>query len=373
MKASILQTIEQVLTLSGALVEQAGEDALEVIAPPDVAAALKIPEHATLYSNPLTAPKGSLVLAYTPELFEQLMAILNHRGYLTQCIAKDIYVKRSGVPAAVEGAFTILNGIGRVNDYNEKIISYFLCHFSYTALSDERKEGIVAAAVNEFSGVPTTELSMVLSSQLPAGQPGSLPADRKPVVETYRAACLSAQQAIERELVPFRRSLARRLKRDIERLHDYYGSLITEIEERIRRRKLEGREREAEQSRKEATRLEMQRKLVDQQERYAMEVKVRLINAARIYVPALVVRYQVQRRQLKREVQVIWNPLRKDFDDVECEGCRRTLRSFSLCDDRLHLVCADCFQCSQCGKVACHACHPARCPKCAAPRNDRTA
>ena len=371
MTDSILQTIEPILTSSGALVERREDGALEVIASPEVSAALEIPEHTTLYADPLTAPENSTVMTYSPELWERLSALLDSRGRFAQCMLKHLYLKRGGVAAAAESAFSVLNGIGSVEDYREEFISFLLCHFRYTALSDERKEGVVTIAVNERSGVSATDLSMVLTSLITSSESGHVPVQRRPLSEVYRVACRSAQQAVESELALFQRGLVRRLQRDVQRLREYYGTIIAEIEKKIYRRKLEGSDKETELKRIEATRLELERKILDQRERYAMEVRVHLISALRIFLPALVVRYRVQRRQLSREIALLWNPVRKGFDEIVCEGCAAPLRSFSLCDERLHLLCAECFRCAHCAKVACAACHSKRCPKCGSPRSVR--
>lgn len=363
----LLETIERILTLSGGLVEPTGDGALEVIAPTALAGALKLPEHVTIYTDPLTAPQGGLVLSYTPELLEQLSAVLDHRGLLAQCILQGLYLKSSGVRVAAEGAFTVLNGIGSVDDYHEEMIPYVVCHFHYTALSDERTEGIVSSAINEFSGGTATDLSMVLLSQLSTARPGGLSAHGKPFAQVYRVACRSAQERVEYELAPFRRSLSRRLERDVSRVRDYYEVLVTEIERKIDRKSLKGSEKDAEEERIRAIRVELSRKALDVQERYAMEVKVCFINAVRIYVPALVVQYSVQRRRSARSIPLIWSPLRKDFEDIICEGCEKGVRSFFLCDEHLHVVCAGCFRCLQCGKTSCQACHRTRCPKCGGP------
>ena len=195
----LLETIGRIVALSGGLVEPVGDGALEIVAPKSLADQLNVPEHTMIYTDPLSAPKGGLVFSYTPELLEQLSAVLVHRGLLAQVVLQGLYLKSGGVKAAAAGAFTVLNGLGRVDDYHEETIPYVVCHFHYTALSDDRKEGIVSTAVNEFSGGIATDLSMVLLSQLSAARPGSLSARVKPFEQVYGVACRSAQERIEHE------------------------------------------------------------------------------------------------------------------------------------------------------------------------------
>jgi hypothetical protein len=180
----------------------------------------------------------------------------------------------------------------------------------------------------------------------------------------YAAACHSAEKVICRELAEFHKSLNRRLQRDIGRLTEYYESLIAEIRGKITRRHLEGKEREDEEARIRATELERERKIADQREKYAMKIVVEPINLLRLFIPAMVVNFEVRFRKVVREIPLVWNPVTKDFEAFACQGCHVGLFRFYICEEKLHAVCAECFKCAGCGKTVCRACHPKKCPKC---------
>ena len=58
---------------------------------------------------------------------------------------------------------------------------------------------------------------------------------------------------------------------------------------------------------------------LDQRERYAVKTAVRWLNALRVYLDVIVVVYEVQRKRRTRELLLVWNPLKKGFEDLSCE------------------------------------------------------
>ncbi|MFH0992565.1 MAG: hypothetical protein V1799_21410 [bacterium] len=374
MNNPIAEKVETILQITGALLEEMNDGSIHVLFPPDVAAHLNVAEEITLLfeSSPVdsqseeqTVRAGvSNLVMYNPEFLQPLSRLLVERGLCTERLIKGLYLKQTGLSAAVQSHFTVLNGIGRMIEYHEQMTSYLICNCKYSALSDERKEGISRCAVNEFSGSIADELTTMLAWSDSEYLPSTIAVERKPIDKIYRALTKSARRIIEHELLHFQRSLNRRLQRDIERVSQYYGTLIAEIERKINRRALTGKEKQTEMQRIEATRLELKKKLLDQKERYKIKINVEFLNAMRIYMNVIVVAYEVQRRQCKRELFLVWNPLKKDFEDISCEHCGQELSSFSLCDDRLHILCQNCFRCSRCGKAVCQVCHPRICPKC---------
>jgi len=103
---------------------------------------------------------------------------------------------------------------------------------------------------------------------------------------------------------------------------------------------------------------------LDQRERYAVKTAVRWLNALRVYLDVIVVVYEVQRKRRTRELLLVWNPLKKGFEDLSCEHCGVELRSFWMCDDVPHILCPQCNASPKCGKNICRACSPQKCPRC---------
>jgi len=392
----LLRVAAQIITLSGGVTEPSGGNSLEVLLPSPVAKHLGIPEEATLRaslpdaafgngseedtrepghgndsenesaepgSRKSVKPRRIHELSYTPETLEKLATLLGPRGMFLERCARRVYLKQEGIEPAVSAHFTPLNGPARVMTSRVQPISYLLCNAHYTALSDERKEGVVETAVNEFTGLPVDDIHSLLRGAETTDD--SPPNVRRAQASTiYHALQQSTQDSIERELQQFHHSLQRKLERDFRRVRNYYGSLVGEIEGKIRRRDLRGKDREAELQRIEAIRVEMQKKLIDQRERYAVKINVRWLNVQRLHLEVILATYEIQRKRSTREILLVWNPLKKGFEDLACESCGTPLQSFWMCGEAPHLLCPACYACPQCGKNVCHACHPRKCPRC---------
>ena len=371
----LLRTVANVLTLSGGVVEPSGEGSLAVLLPPAVANALGVPEETTLRVSPVTgnagsvAPEASLekdkshVLTYSTETLEKLSSMIRDRGHLVERRTNRLYLKQQGIHASVRAHFSPVNGIGNVKSSHERTISYLICNVQYTAFSDERTEGMVEVAVNEFTGLPVDEIRSILSwaDSVPVS---TAAVERKPTAQICQALVRTSRRSIGRELQQFQESLQRRLRRDIKRVSEYYGSLIHELEDKIRRKGLQGEERATEMQRVEAIQVELRKKLIDQRERYAVKVAVQCLNAMRLYVDVVVVLFEVQRRERTRELVLIWNPIKKGFENLGCDECGNELWSFRMCDEVPHILCEQCSVCPACSKSVCRACHPKQCPKC---------
>jgi hypothetical protein len=294
---------------------------------------------------------------------DRLFALMEGTGNYAQLTLQNLYLKQSARSAA-DQRFAVLNGLGRALDAVERSLAYVQFNFKYTAVSDEKKEGLVSIIVNEHTLANASDMAAQLSWAEFAETSHSAELPLQPFDLIYAAASRAAEAVIHRELAEFHKSLNRRLQRDINRLTEYYDSLVAEIRRKIERRGLAGKERADEESRIYATELELERKITDQREKYAMKINVEPINLLRIFMPVVAVNFEVRFRKSAREINLIWNPLTKDFEALVCQGCAAELFRFYICEEKLHVVCGNCFKCASCGRNICRACHPQKCPKC---------
>ena len=382
MKDPLLQIVSNILTLLDSVVEPAGENAIDVLLSSTAAKKFGVPEEARLQvaqahstdtleknfsadeeSNQNNKSNTVHILGYNAETFEKLSDLIQNRGTFVEHYARHLYLKQEGIDSAVKTNFIPLNGLGRITASRAQTISYLLCNVQYNAFSDERKEGVVDIAINEFTGLPVEDIRSVLQWVEIAQTPMPV-VDRATTDQIYQGLLRSSQRIIEVELQQFQQSLQRRLKRDFMRVREYYSSLIREVERKIYRKGLEGKERDAELQRIEAIQIELRKKLIDQRERYAVRITVQWLNVMRIYLDVLVIVYEIQRRQRTREVLLIWNPIKKGFEDLGCDRCGSNIKSFWMCDEVPHILCEQCSVCPRCGKNVCRVCHPKTCPRC---------
>lgn len=362
MSTQLIDAVAEILELSGAAIEKTNTR-LEALLPEAVSKTLHTNEQVTLYFNDGDMPGPGDLITFQSDFVDRLFTLMQETGNYAHLSLKDLYLKQ-GAKAAAEQRFTVLNGLGQSLDANARRLSYALFNFKFTAVSDEKKEGLVSTVVNEHTLAEATTIAAQLGWVESVEAPFPVDLVCQTFHEVYRAACRTVELTIRRELSDFLKSMNRRLQRDIGRLTGYYGSLTNEIRRKIERRGLEGKEREDEESRIRVTAAELERKAVDLREKYALKITVEPINLLRLFMPAVVVNFEVRFRKLAREIPLVWNPLMKDFEATPCQGCASGLYSFHVCEDRLHVICVDCFKCAGCGRNVCRVCHSSKCPKC---------
>lgn len=362
MSQQLLETVGRVLELQGAEIES-NDDHMEALMPAALAHALHLPEMARLYFNAGTAQPDGELITFQSDFLDRLFALMQSSGNCAHLTLPDLYLKK-GADEAAEQSFTVLNGLGRSLGSREQRLSYVLCNFKYTAVSDEKKEGLVATIINDLTlaALPARALSLYLSQARETAPQSNL--ERQPFGRVYHAACKNAQASITVELADFNKSLNRRLQRDLKRLQEYYQELLDEIERKIKRRSLEGKELENEQARMRATRVELEKKIADQREKYHMKITVEPVNLLRFELAVRAVSYEARFSKASRELTLVWNPLLKDFEALPCESCTTGLHAFRLCEQKLHVLCTACSRCSQCERKVCRVCHRKQCPKC---------
>ena len=145
---------------------------------------------------------------------------------------------------------------------------------------------------------------------------------------------------------------------------EYYGAIEGEIRRKAEKKRLLGEELAREESRIEATRRELARKLADQHARYALEVRLQPVALLRVWVGATLLRLTLHRRKRSREVFLTFRYPTYQLEPPSCEGCGIPLRQVWLCDDEVHLLCQGCQRCARCGRVLCRVCHPNGCRTC---------
>lgn len=367
----LLDFTRLILERHGALIER-GEDALEALLPKELAQRLGLGEHVLLSASPASAeprrgesPRG-IPITYGSPVLEAIVGLAEGLGQASAVSLGRLYLKRADPASEVERTFHPLNSRAKGLEAKETMGAYWIFHFRYAALSDERQEGIVSMTVNgetlaEVRGLEERWPEGDLEEEGAPGERG----DSQPLAEVYRRACLLAQTRINEHLKEFYQSRERRLHRDTLRLEEYYRDLAREIRSRIEKKKLEGKERAGEEAKARAAEIELQVKVRELEEKYAVSVRASLVSVLHVRLPVLRVRALYQRRREVRELALFWNPLLKAWEPLGCEACGEGTFAFSLCDERLHVACALCSRpCPACGHRFCPACHLKGCPSC---------
>lgn len=367
----LINFVKTCLEKHGAVVEHAGEDLFETLMPIELASKMGFSEDQFFsFNSDHRQIPGVEYISYNAEFLERFSSLVDNHGFFTAvaCPA-DIYLKQKGLEKMVSEKISFLNAICRFVQKKELFNYYLLLNFKYTAVSEEKKEEILPVIIDEYNLNSFPAANVLLPEELKVISAGTEIPDKLlkplPVDQVLSQACKTAKIRINENLTDFVKSLSRRMHRDVERLNEYYRTIVCQIERKIEKKQLGGEEREKEKLRIHAVQLELKRKIFDLQKRYDLKIHAEMINAMRILVPVVSLSYEIQRKQKKRNFTFVWNPLIKDLESPLCESCAKEAGRFSLCDEHLHLVCPHCSaECPDCRKYYCRACYPVSCPRC---------
>lgn len=373
MNRTLPEIFSDILTYNGSLVEQTDDGALEVIAPQHVSGLLGISEHARLCFSYDAVGGDAIYASYGSDLFKALAGLFEGRGRCSVARFEASPLNIGKLIKTIPGELSFSNAVFRFNRTEVKDVRYLMLYLKYTALSDEKHEGVLPVLINcmTMSIMHLTKNADEITEGLKvinvpySGAPSGF-INEQEGIKLYKSAYSAADQMIRERLKDFIRSLERRLNRDTKRVYEYYETLREEALRAIERKR-EGSEDGADKRRDKLNVIETERKwkIQDLIAKYALNVHIEPVAAVAIETQAPVFWISIKRRLASREFPVTYNPVVRQFDDLPCESCFYPRGHYYVCDDNLHIVCSSCFSvCSLCGKRYCKACYKDICPKC---------
>lgn len=407
--------IAEILTHNGALVEHINEDNIEVIVPPEVSQVIAIPEHARLFfsyqvddsgdNNHFvpTLEKGgeggfvdnAVYASYDSEFLKSIMKLFTDKGKFSVARLKASIPNTEKLKKSFSDGISLKNAVFRLEKTEIKEISYLLLYFRYTAVSDEKREGIMSVLINTMNmHVAPLENGIEDILENLKESDSTYAVNKAEMIKLFHAAYASSEHMVQERLTNFMKSLERRLNRDIKRIYEYYDTLKNETEIAIEkkivlnpqmlvklvdyhedrtallRKMIQERTVKAEGIDKlldklNAIETEQKWKIQDIITKYALNIKLESVAAIRIETMTPVFWINIKRRLESRQFPVTYNPILRQFDSLPCESCFNPYGGYYICDDNLHIVCSNCFKvCPVCGKQYCAACYKDKCPKC---------
>jgi hypothetical protein len=371
------QFLAELLEQHGAVVEAIEPEGLEVLSPPSLQQALHLPELVRLGFG-VTLPTGAQRVSLESDWMDQLAELLGERGRWTQWLIEPENPSPGSPERILQHSLELLNATYRLQSVNPAWTRYLILRFRYTALSDEKRDGIHDLGFNLANGATLDDILAELLASVAGLR--SLPA----LPDTILLPALWERQRLKQildrtlplrinhQLEPFLRGMHRRQERDLKRLYDYHSDLRREALERLAAIPSKGEltdkqqtDREREHRRLEAITREYQAKVEDLRQKYTMKLKVEWIQTLELIMPVQRCELLIKRRKGERRFYLDWNPLVRKLEQAPCEYSYTWERPREVCDEALHLISPAAHSpCSNCGKAYCRACHPQRCPKC---------
>ncbi len=375
--------VADLLAADGALIEPLEPGGLEVLAPPKLQAALGVPEFSR-FGFGTSMPAGAQRIGIESDWLTRFERVVGERGRWTRRVVEPGPRKLPDAERLLEKELGLVNATYRLVSAAPAWTRYLLLAFRFTALSDEKRAGTQALAINLATGAMPEGIDRLVKWQADTNEAAAeaglsdpavseavtppegmaLPPDwdRARVIERVRRAL---PQRVEAALAPFVAGLHRRLERDLDRLHAYHNDLHRQASQRAAHPATSDAGRQREALRVTAIAQEYRAKLDDLAHKYALRVTVDWVQTLEVVMPVHRLTVQIRRRKAERMMALDWNPLVRRLETPPCEASWSTERPRLVCDEALHLVApAGLAPCADCGRAYCRACHRERCPKC---------
>ncbi len=375
--AALRDFVSDVLELEGAAVEAVEPDGLEVLAPGALRQSMGWPELARLGFGP-ELPPGAVAVGFEGDWLAKFGALLGARGAWAerQATLPGLNLRLGDAERQIAHAIDLPNAIWRLQDIQPVWTRLLLLAFRYSAVSDEKREGMFWLGFNQGTGAGVTSIMARLQALLAETEWQAPEAEtREAAGPAWSAAMLEARATplvnhqLRLEMEPFLRTLRRRLERDRDRIHDYYNDMQLLAQKKLAAATGEkaADQRKREQMRIAAAKHEYAAKLDDLRHNYALSVKVEWAQGLEVFVPVQRLSLLVKRRKGERLIHLDWHPAVRFMEPLPADWGPGLDRTRLACDEHLHLTePAGQAPCPACAKPWCRACHPKACPRCGA-------
>lgn len=377
--SELQEVVADLLERRGAAVEAIGSHELSVLAPEEMQRSLGWPELVRLGFDGQRS-RESIAVGLEGDWLDRFATLLGDEGRWSEREVRwaDALPAPPDPEQVLDRALDLPNAIWRFRGMTATSTRCLILTFRYTAMSDEKREGLVWLGFNTGTGAIIDGLLPQLRQALAQMSDWHVP-DRDTVLAAGprwpsttiepRVRALVGQQ-VRDEIEPFLRAMRRRLVRDRDRVHGFHDELHREATRRLAAlANAKGERAEADRLREtmrvQAIEREHRSKLDDLRRNYALHVTVDWVQALELYVPVQRLEVLIRRRKGERLLRLDWHPLVKSAEPPLCEAGHGRSTTRLVCDEKLHLTEPDGqAPCSACGKAYCRACYPTACPRC---------
>ncbi len=245
-----------------------------------------------------------------------------------------LYLKKSSMDEPVARAFGFSNARARVSGALPERVEYQYWYFTAGIESDERWDDVFRVVINSRTGAVLDLPDPLTMAEVRVAELAAVP----PTIPIIPIAIGTAARKAQDRAETFVRRLEERMRRDAQRLREYYAALLAEDTGRARGSPVEPA---VAQSRRKAVELELKRKTDELRERYTLRLALRPVALVRLEIPALAVKIEARHRGVQTDLTVYWNALAKTLEPLACARCSNATFAIHLAED-LSVRCPAC-------------------------------
>jgi hypothetical protein len=377
--SGLREFVADLLEREGAAVERIEPEGLEVLAPPDLQRELQLPELVRLGFG-AELPQGARRVTLESDWMERLERLLGERGRWQHVIPDIANPPPSDPERSLAHAVELFNATYRLDKVIPAWTRYWILTFRYTALSEEKRDGLLQVSFNLATGSTLddpVDALMDLAADPAVSHHAGVPLGVQPpppwdATRLKRVLGRALPLRILHRLAAFLQGMRRRQERDLARLYDYHSDLRREalaklavLEQKGAKSRDEG---ERERLRLAAIAREYEAKMNDLRQKYAMSIEAQWVQTLDLTMPVQRFEVLIRRRKGERRLSLDWNPWTRRLEQPPCEYSFTWERPRLVCDEALHLVSPAAHgACPGCARDFCRACHPQKCPRCGHP------
>jgi hypothetical protein len=371
--------VSEVLEMEGSAVEAVEPDGLEVLAPEPLRAVMGWPELVRLGFG-AELPVGATAVGFEGDWLDRFGALLGDKGRWAerQFVLPGPPPRIHDPARLLDHAIDFPNAVWRLQEVSAAWTRCLLLAFRYTAVSDEKREGLVWLGFNQGTGAVIDDFAPRLRELLGGDAEWQVPDAevRQAAGPAWAASVLDRrvrpllQHRVRLEVEPFLRTMQRRLDRDRSRIHQYHSDLHLVAQKKLAALAGSMGEKADNDRKRELLRIatierEYAAKLGDLRHNYALRVSVEWVQGLELFVPVQRFQVLVKRRKGEKLMCLDWHPAVRLMESPPSDWDLGIGRSRLVCDDQLHITDpGGQSPCPSCGRAWCRACHPTACRRC---------
>ena len=325
---------QSLLEHKGALVDWP-DDAPDGIAilPQPLARALAAPESLHLTHDASAHAPGQWPVNLATDFLERAEPLIAAEPREARFRIPELYLKKSPMDQPVARLFKFPDARVRVLSAAAARVEYHCWHFHASLGSEETWEELFHLTLNPHTGA-AVDLPDPLAIMEAVETPDADPLCTADPARALRLAALVAQSLA----AGFIARMESRIDRDRSRLREYYNALLEESSASRARTPAEVADQAP---KRRAVELELRRKLLELDQRYALRTHLVPAALVRLDMPALRVTCEVSKRHAAAELSLFWNPIRKELEPLACSSCGQNILTVCF-NAALAPVCVTC-------------------------------